>query len=95
MYIINFTFCLIIFFSIMTGIFTLINKIDCRNEALTHLFKHSLTKTLDKQLSFKRINYSLHCAFGSYESNQKFHAQGLNFKQTLNINFKGKASNGN
>lgn len=93
MYIINFIICFSFLFIISIKVNDQTRKQKCHNQAMTHLFKNSLKKTLDRKNSYSKHNLFGDCKFLIIEKRGTQYAVGINFKQKLLLQFSGKASN--
>lgn len=93
MYIVNFIISFSFLFIVSSKIIGKIKTQKCHDQAMTHLYQNSLKKTLDKQIPHRRHKVFGDCRFISNDNNGKHYAIGLNIKQKLLLQFKGKASN--
>lgn len=93
MYITNFIICFSFLFIISTKLTKRMSHYKCHNEAITHLFKNALKKTLDKSTHYSVHNTGKDCRFISFKKNNEHFAIGRDVKQKLSLSFKGKTSN--
>lgn len=93
MYIVNFVLCLSSVFILYASINKTFKNLECHDQITTKLFTHSLKKTLDKQILYKRLHFNRNCSVLVLDSIKGQKAYGLRRRQTLNLKFNGKVSN--